>query len=90
MDGCLRPGLAVQGDDGKVVRRGVAAAEAEAVVQDGGRSRKALGLRMRRMTDGLVLGSQAWVEEVYAAYRGQFGRKRKVGVTAAGGVEGGM
>ena len=45
---------------------------------------------MRRMTDGLVLGSQAWVEEVYAAYRGQFGLKRKVGARPLRGVEGGM
>ena len=47
-------------------------------------------LRMRRMTDGLVLGSQAWVEGVYAAYRGQFGTKRKVGARPLRGVDGGM
>ena len=85
-------GVAVQGEDGKVVRRGVAAEDAEAVMKAGGRMPlgQALGLRMRRMTDGLVLGSQAWVEEVYAAYRGQFGRKRKVGARPLRGVEGGM
>ena len=85
-------GVAVRGEDGKVVRRGVAAEEAEAVMKAGGRMPlgQALGLRMRRMTDGLVLGSQAWVEEVYAAYRGQFGRKRKVGARPLRGVDGGM
>jgi hypothetical protein len=51
---------------------------------------QSLGLRMRRLTDGLVLGSQAWVEGIYAAHRGQFGRKRKVGARPLAGVEGGM
>ena len=85
-------GVAVRGDDGKVLRRGVAAEESEAVMKAGGRMPlgQALGLRMRRMTDGLVLGSQAWVEEVYAAYREQFGRKRKVGARPLRGMDGGM
>ena len=85
-------GVAVCGEDGKVVRRGVAEEDAEAVLKAGGKLPvlQALGLRMKRMTDGLVLGSQAWVEEIYAAHRGQFGRKRKVGARPLRGVEGGM
>ena len=49
-----------------------------------------LGLRIKHMSDGMVLGSQAWVEEIYAAHRGQFGRKRKVGARPLPGESGGM
>jgi hypothetical protein len=83
-------GVEVRGEDGKVERRGVAAAEQ--VLAAGGRlpAGRAVRLRMQRLTDGMVLGSRAWVEEIYAAHRGQFGRKRKVGARPLQGVEGGM
>ena len=51
---------------------------------------QALGLRLRRMSDGLVLGRQAWVEEIYRAHRGRFGKKRKVGARPLGGKEAGL
>ena len=79
-------GVEVRGEDGQ--------AGARRSERGGGGSRgapkgrmgaaQALGLRLRRMSDGLVLGSQAWVEEIYAAHRGQFGKKRRVGRAAAG------
>ena len=50
---------------------------------------QSLGLRMKRMSDGMVLGSRAWVEEIYRAHRGNFGKKRKVGARPLGGKEGG-
>ena len=90
--GCTRRAWRCATRTGKLVRRGVAAEEAEAVMKAGGKlpMLQSLGLRMKQMTDGLVLGSQAWVEEIYAAYRGQFGRKRKVGARPLQGVENGM
>jgi hypothetical protein len=41
-----------------------------------------LRCRVRYFSDGVVLGSRGFVEEVFAAHREQFGRKRKTGARA--------
>jgi putative transposase len=38
-----------------------------------------LRLRVRYMTDGMVLGSKAYVNEVFVDHRDRFGPKRKTG-----------
>jgi len=40
---------------------------------------EALRLRVRYLSDGLVLGSQNYVNKVFASYRDRFGPKRKTG-----------
>ncbi|HEY1050974.1 MAG TPA: transposase [Prosthecobacter sp.] len=65
----------------KVVRRGVNVEKARAVLAEGGKLSTAelLKLRVRYFTDGVILGSQAFVEEVFQAQRDQFSPKRKTG-----------
>jgi putative transposase len=45
-----------------------------------------LRLRIRHMSDGLVLGSRGFVNEVFALHRDKFGRKRKDGARPIRGV----
>jgi len=40
---------------------------------------QALRLRIRYFTDGVVLGSEAFVNEIFAEFRGRFGPKRQTG-----------
>ncbi len=65
----------------KVVRRGVNVEKARAVLAEGGKLSVAelLKLRVRYFTDGVILGSQAFVEEVFNAQRDQFSPTRKTG-----------
>lgn len=65
----------------KVVRRGVTAEKARAVLAEGGKLSVAelLQMRVRYFTDGVILGSQAFVEEVFHAQRERFSPKRKTG-----------
>lgn len=65
----------------KVVRRGVSVEKARAVLAEGGKLNVAelLKLRVRYFTDGVILGSQAFVEEVFRAQREQFSPKRNTG-----------
>ncbi|MBB5037580.1 transposase [Prosthecobacter dejongeii] len=64
-----------------VVRPGVTAEEARKVLAEKGKLSPAelVRLRVRYFTDGLVLGSQAFVESVFEENRGWFGAKRKNG-----------
>ena len=41
--------------------------------------REALRCRVRYFSDGLVLGSQAFVDSIFVRYRSQFGQNRKSG-----------
>jgi REP element-mobilizing transposase RayT len=43
-------------------------------------------LRVRYLTDGLVLGSELFVEEVFERFRGHFGEKRKTGARPIRGL----
>ena len=40
---------------------------------------EALRLKVRYMTQGFALGSKAFVEEVFQAFRNRFGKKRRTG-----------
>ena len=53
----------------------------KAVIEQGGELSlgQILRLRVRHMSDGVVLGSQAFVNEVFTLHREKFGPKRKVG-----------
>jgi hypothetical protein len=64
-----------------VVRRGVTAESARAVLAERGKLSPAelVRLRVRYFTDGVVLGSKEFVEGVFEAQRELFGPKRKKG-----------
>jgi hypothetical protein len=51
------------------------------VVEEGGKLSKQelLQCRVRYLSDGVVLGSKTFVEEVFVKHRDQFGLKRKTG-----------
>ncbi len=65
----------------KVLRRGVTAESARAVLADKGKLSAAelVRLRVRYFTDGVVLGSKEFVEGIFEAQREHFSPKRKVG-----------
>jgi len=49
--------------------------------------RQALRCRTRHFTEGAVLGSEAFVESVFEAFRERFGPKRESGARKLRGVE---
>jgi len=65
----------------KVVSRGVTAESARAVLAEKGKLSPAelVRLRVRYFTDGVVLGSKAFVDGIFEAQREQFSPKRKQG-----------
>jgi putative transposase len=67
--------------DGRPVRRGMAPAEVAAVVKAKGQLplTEYLRLRVRYFTDGAVLGTREFVNEIFTTFRERFGRKRKDG-----------
>jgi REP element-mobilizing transposase RayT len=60
----------------------------QAVLKAGGKLSmgQILRLRIRHMTDGVVLGSQGFVNEVFAQHREKFGKNRKDGARPIRGV----
>lgn len=68
-------------EEDRVVRKGIVAGEFEAHEAAGFElpKRALLHQRIRYFTDGLVLGSEAFVEEVFRRKRRSLGIKRKVG-----------
>jgi putative transposase len=62
-------------------RAGLREEEVEKVLSEGGKLSlaEALRCRVRYFSDGLVLGSKEFVENVFERYRGEFGLKRKSG-----------
>jgi putative transposase len=74
-------GEEVRDAEGKLVRRGFTEEEIKAVRDAGGRVPKQLFLRMRvrYFTDAAVLGTQAFVESVFAAHRERFSKSRRTG-----------
>jgi hypothetical protein len=66
---------------GQVVRKGIASGEAHKVMASNGKMPMAevLRCRVRYFTDGMALGSQAFVDGVFAGNRRLFGPKRKDG-----------
>ena len=59
----------------------VSRAKIEQILEAGGKLSKAelLHCRVRYLSDGVVLGSKAFVEDVFQAHRAEFGLKRKTG-----------
>jgi putative transposase len=64
-----------------VIRQGVTAEEARQVLRDKGKLSpfELVRLRVRYFSDGLVLGSKEFVEEIFTENRSLFGPKRKTG-----------
>ena len=58
------------------------------VLKQGGELSRAeiLRLRLRHMTDGLVLGSRAFVNEIFILHREKFGARRQTGARPIRGV----
>jgi putative transposase len=65
----------------KMVERGITVESARAVLAAGGKLSAAelVRLRVRYFTDGVILGSKAFVEGIFEAQREQFSPKRKQG-----------
>jgi len=66
---------------GQPIRRGFTPAQVAAVLQAGGRLPlgELLRCRVRYFSDGLAVGGQAFLENVFRRYRGHFGPKRSTG-----------
>ena len=78
-------------EQGRPLRRGFAAGEAQAVLAAKGRLDRwqMLRCRVRYFTDGAALGTRAFVNEVFAVRREHFGPKRTTGARPMRGVDGG-
>ena len=66
---------------GRVVRKGIATAEVDKVLESNGKLPlpEILRCRVRYFTDGMAIGGKAFVERVFNENRGLFGPKRKDG-----------
>jgi len=75
----------VSGSSGKVA---MSREQIKRVLQKGGELsvREVLRLRIRHMTDGVVLGSKGFVDGVWLAHRERFGAKRRSGARPIRGV----
>jgi len=71
------------------VKSGFKSATVEAVFKAGGKltRRQAMQCRIRYLSDGLVLGSRAYVEDVFQRHRGRFSAKRRSGARAMRGLD---
>ena len=69
------------GPDGERLRPGFSGEQVRKILDDGGSlpRHEILRCRVRYFSDGLVLGSEAFVESTFKRYRDQFGLKRKTG-----------
>lgn len=67
--------------DGKLLRSGFSETEVQQVLDQGGKLpvHVALYCRVRYFSDGLVLGSRDFVEQIFAKHRDQLSRKRTSG-----------
>lgn len=67
--------------EGRAIRQGFKPEEVEAVVKAGGKlpMHELLRCRVRYFSDGLALGSQAFVDGVFSRYQSHFGSKRQTG-----------
>ena len=74
---------------GKPVRAGFSPEELQEVLDDGGRLslQQALHCRVRYFTDGLVLGSQVYVDDAFYRYRARFSPKRAGGARKVMGAD---
>ena len=70
--------------EGQPVRAGFTPEQVQAVLAAGGQlpMHELLRCRVRYFSDGLALGSRAFLEEVFQQYRGHFGTRRQSGACA--------
>jgi putative transposase len=75
-----------------VVRQGVSAEEARAVLKEGGKlsAKELIQLRVRYFSDGLVLGSREFVESMFEEHREKFTSRRKNGARKIAEESGGL
>ena len=76
------------GKAGRALKKGFTREQARKVVAKGGRvpASTYLRCRVRYFTDGAVVGSRGFVNEVFEADRSRFGPKRKTGARLMGGL----
>ena len=77
-------GVQVQAEPGRVQRRGISLEKVQDVLDKGGRLpvHEILRCRVRYFSDGVVLGSKAFVNEIYEKNRHHFGARRTDGARA--------
>ncbi|MEK7996000.1 MAG: chemotaxis protein CheW, partial [Planctomycetota bacterium] len=77
-------GEQVVGAKGELKQRGFSREAVEKVLEEGGKLAlgDALHCRVRYFTDGMVMGSQEYVEKVFQKHRQSFGAKRQTGARA--------
>ena len=78
---------------GQVTKKGFDRETSERVVREEKGKLSAFELaqtRVRYFSEGLVLGSRAWVEEMFKTHRENFGPKRKTGARKLNSSEGGL
>ena len=70
--------------EGRPIRHGFTPEQVQEVLEAGGRLplHEVLRCRVRYFSDGLALGSQAFLEGIFQRYRGHFGPKRTSGARA--------
>lgn len=76
------------GKDGRALKKGFSREQARRVVAKGGRlpASAYLRCRVRYFTDGAVLGSRGFVNEVFESSRDRFGVSRKTGARLMSGL----
>lgn len=76
------------GPDGEALRKGFSREETQQVLADGGRlpSTVYLRCRVRYFTDGAVIGSRSFVNDIFKSTRERFGEKRKTGARLMKGL----
>jgi hypothetical protein len=76
-------------EDGSALKKGFTREESQQVVAEGGRLPKVVYLRcrVRYFTDGAVIGSRSFVNEIFTTLKDRFGAKRKTGARLMRGLE---
>ena len=71
------------------LRKGFSAEEVQTVLNAGGKLSigQALRCRVRYFSDGVVLGTRAYVDDVFKRHRDHFGATRKTGARPMSGAE---
>jgi len=77
-----------QGENGGPLRRGFDRAKVLAIIENRGivSTGEYLRCRVRYFSDGVVLGSQGFVDAVFQAFRSRFGRRPRVGARKMSGM----
>lgn len=79
-------GVAVKGDDGTTLRHGIDEKQVRELLAKGGELSisQILRLKVRYLSDGMVLGSKEFVESIYSRYRSHFAARRVLGACQMG------